>query len=270
MGSTLRDALRGKGRKVAAILLGLVLIGALWWALRTPSLDREWDEDVRVLAGVEFPEGGTVRLTGVRDWSYSRDAVLTRDYFDAEYDPADIVDVWFYEQVLDGTGWIAHTFLVFEFDESYGDRRFLGLSVETRREVGEEYSIVGGMLRTFEVTHIWATERDLVTRRVQYLDYPLTRWRLEIPPEVRGRIFRKFAQETAELAVAPRWYHTALNNCTSSLIRYVNESEPGAIPLHVSYVLTGRADDHLRRLGFLDPAPPEALTRDHLERYGVR
>lgn len=239
-------------------------------ASRRPALDREWDEDVRVLAGVEIDDAGLVRLTDIRDWTYDRDAVLERRYFDAALDPADIVDTWMYEQKLDRFGLIAHTFIVFEFDESYGPARYLGLSVETRREVGEKYSIVGGMLRSFEVTHIWATERDLVRRRVEFLDYPLTRYRLLIPEEFRSQVFLKFARETAELAVTPRWYNTALNNCTSSLIRYVNESQPGAIPIHYSYVFTGKADEYLRRLGYLDPASAVHITREFLESNELR
>ena len=256
-------------RWAAAALLATVLSVALVTLLRTPSLSRSWDEDVRVLAGVDMADG-RVALTRIRDWSYAGPDITHRTYFDQSFDPADIRDLWMYEQILDGRGLIAHTFLVFEFDESYGPARFLGLSVETRREVGETYSLVGGMLRSFEVTHIWATERDLVRRRVQHLDYPLTRYRLVVPPEVRGRIFEKMALETAELATTPRWYHTALNNCTSSLIRYVNESEPGAIPWHYSRVATGRADEHLARMGYLDAASAEYIDRTFLAERPLR
>lgn len=250
-------------------LIGVVALTALHFA-RTPSLTRDWDEDVRVLAGVEMTDDGRVRLTDVRDWRYTRDAIVSHAYFDAEVDPADIVDVWMYEQQLDGVGLIAHTFVVFELDDSFGRSRYLGLSVETRRESDEEYSIIGGMLRAFEVTHIWATERDLVTRRVEYLDYPLTRYRLEIPAEYRARIFVKLAEETRDLASTPRWYNTALDNCTSSLIRYVNESEPGAIPLHYSYVLTGKVDDYLAKLGYLDTESSLDVTRDYLADHDLR
>jgi hypothetical protein len=176
-----------------------------------------------------------------------------------------------YEQILDGErGLIAHTFVVFEFDSTYGDARWLGLSVETRRERGETYSLVGGMLRAFEVTHIWATERDLVTRRVQYLDYPLTRWRLVLTPEQRVRVFRRFAQETAELAARPDWYNTVTRNCTSSLVRYANESRPGAIPWHHSWVLTGRMNEYLAELGYLDEASRRHITRDWLAANSLR
>lgn len=239
-------------------------------SLRKPSLSRDWDDDVRVLAGVEMEGHGLVRLTDIRDWSYTRDSVVSKRYFEASFDPKHIVDVWMYEQELDGAGLIAHTFLVFEFAEPAGPNRYLGLSVETRRELGEEYSLIGGVLRSFEVTHIWATESDLVTRRVIHLDYPLTRFRLEIPKEYRSRIFVKFARETQALATTPRWYNTVTNNCTSSLIRYVNDSEPNAIPLHYSYVATGRVDDYLLSLGYLDAKSSLAITRDYLASNPLR
>jgi hypothetical protein len=178
--------------------------------------------------------------------------------------------LWLYEQELGLGGRIAHTFLVFEFPYTYGPLRWLGLSVETRREVGEQYSIVGGMLRSFEVTHIWAAEEDLVRRRVEYLDYPLTRYRVTVPREYLGRIFARMVEETAALAETPRWYNTLTTNCTSSLIRYVNEAEPGAIPRHWSAVLTGRADDHLARLGYLDLSSAQGVTREWLADHPVR
>lgn len=255
---------------VIAILLGTTAVVAIAVSVREPSLHRMWEEDVRVLASVEELVDGAVRLGDVRDWRYADTGIVARDYFEADYEPADVVDLWLYEQELGLGGLIAHTFLVFEFDESYGARRWLGLSVETRREAGETYSLVRGMLRGFELTHVWATEEDLVRRRVELLDYPLTRYRIDIPPEHRARIFREFLRETSTLAERPRWYHTLLTNCTSSLVRYVNQSEPGAIPDHYSSFLTGRADDHLDRLGYLNRDSAVRITREWLGEHGVR
>jgi len=261
-------------RKTAVALGAIIAVAgavtALVLASRTPSLEQEWDEDVSVLAGVEKLSDGTVRLSDVRDWRYTRDVVLSKDYFAERYDPSDIEGLWLYEQELGFGGRVAHTFLVFEFPQSYGNARWLGLSVETRREFGESYSLVGGVMRTFEVTHIWATEQDLVTRRVELLDYPLTRYRLSVPDEFLGRIFEQFVEETASLATTPRWYNTLTTNCTSSLAAYVNEVKPGAIPWNLSLVLTGRADTYLAELGYLDLTSVRPISRDWLAANPLR
>ena len=246
------------------------LIAAVVVSSRTPSLSRQWDEDVRVLTDVETRSDGVVRLGQVRDWRYTRGSVVAKDYVAALYDPGDIEGLWLYEQELGLGGRIAHTFLVFEFGEDYGPTRWLGLSVETRREVGETYSLVGGVLRAFEVTHIWANEEDLVTRRVEFLDYPLTRYRVSVAKEHLARIFWQFVDETAALATTPRWYNTLVTNCTSSLIAYVNKVEPDAIPWHYSFVLTGRTDTYLGRLGYLDMRSAQPITREWLAANPLR
>ena len=262
-------------RKTVLKWLGLFAclgIGAVvaYVAQRQPSLDRNWDEDVRVLASVASNSPRAVILEGVRNWRYSRSEVINQAYLEQVYHPDQIVDIWMYEQALGMAGLIAHTFVVFEFADISGPQRFLGLSVETRREVGEEYSLMGGVMREFEITHIWATETDLVTRRVEYLDYPLTRYRLKIPSEYRTEIFRKFVDETHALASVPGWYNTLSDNCTSSLVEYVNDAEPGAIPLHYSYVLTGRMNEYLDSLGYLDSQSALSITREYLASHDLR
>jgi hypothetical protein len=258
-------------RGVALVASAAVGIAAADIVIREPSLDREWDEDVRVLTGVDRLPGGVYRLTQVRNWSYSEDSVSTKAYQPIRYDPADVEALWLYEQELGLGGRIAHTFLVFQFPYQYGPTfRWLGLSVETRREVGESYSLVGGVLKRFEVTHIWATEADLVRRRVEYLDYPLTRYRVSVPREYLGPIFTQMVEETAALAETPRWYNTLRTNCTSSLIRYVNQAEPGAIPAHWSSVFTGRADDHLGGLGYVDLGSALGVTKAWLAENSLR
>jgi hypothetical protein len=256
--------------RLAAVLALAGILTAAVVASRTPSLEREWDEDVRVLAGVEALPDGSLLLRDVRNWRYRRDAIVSKSYFEQRYDPSDIQGLWLYEQELGLGGRVAHTFLVFEFPESYGDARWLGLSVETRREVGETYSLVGGVMRAFEVTHIWATEEDLVTRRVQYLDYSLTRYRVTVPREYFARVFEQFVDETVALATTPRWYNTLTTNCTSSLAAYVNQVKPDAIPWSFSLVLTGRADTYLASLGYLDLSSAQPITREWLAENPVR
>lgn len=240
-------------KTLAGVVLTAGAVAGAVAATSTPSMDRDWAEDMRILATGEITPTGEIRLRDVRNWRYALDSVVSRAYFDGVWDPGDVEDVWLYSQEFDDGGWTAHTFLVFEFDESYGDRRYLGISMEARREVGEEYSIARGLMRGFEAAIVWATEEDLVSRRTVYAGVPIKRFRLLVSPEARAAVFRGMVEETRALADRPRWYNTALYNCTNALVRYTNHTTPGAIPRHYSWVLTGRIDEYLERLGYLDP-----------------
>lgn len=245
---------RSRIRKMflGAVVTAVVLAGILA-ATRTPSMNRVWADDMKIMATGEVSATGEVRLEDVRDWRYAQDSVVSRGYLNGTWDPKDLQTIWLYEQEFDDRGWTAHTFLVFEFDESYGDLRYLGISMEARREEGEDYSIRRGMMRGFEAAIVWATEEDLVSRRAVYAAVPINRYRLVVEPETRAAIFQGMVDETLALEARPRWYNTALYNCTNSLIRYANHITPGAIPLHYSWVLTGLVDEYLERLGYLDP-----------------
>ena len=133
-------------RRTLLVILMVALVLLILVSLREPSLSRTWDEDVSVLAGVEVSNDQVVTLTQVRDWSYAINSISSKEYFDAPFDPKDIVAMWMYEQQLDSSGLVAHTFLVFEFDESYERGRYLGLSVETRREQYLDYPLSAAWL----------------------------------------------------------------------------------------------------------------------------
>lgn len=234
------------------LVVSAVAILAVVLARRVPLSDRIWADDLARLASAEMLPDGTIRMDDVRDWRYRGDSVVSRDYFGATYDPNAVTGLWFYEAPLDDRGLTAHTFLVFEFDESYGDHSRLAFSVEARREAGEEYSLLGGVLRKYEVAHVWASEEDVVTRRTEFYDTPVTRYSVIVEREHLSRIFRGFVERTIELDATPRWYNTLTTNCASLLVDYVNSAEPGAIPWNYSLILTGRADEYLARLGYLD------------------
>lgn len=222
------------------------------WYFKEPLKLANWDADVRVLAQVEIAEDeSAIEFRGIRDWTYKRDVVLTEDYFNHTYQLADLEKIWFYLQPLDTTGLIAHTFVVFEFDESYGERRNLGISVETRRRQGQEYSLLKGAFRGFMLVHTWATEADLINRRTDYYDYELFKHELQLSDADKKGLLKAFARETNALHRSPKFYNTVTNNCTNALAYYVNQLKPGAIPWHYSFIFTGKSVEYLKKLGYI-------------------
>ena len=231
---------------------GLLGVFLLLLNFKQPLLLADWDDDVRVLAQTEIsPDESSVSFKGLRDWTYARDRVLTKEYFNQTYKTEDLERVWFYLQPLDKTGLIAHTFVVFEFSERYGERRNIGVSVETRRQQGQEYSLLKGALKGFMLVHTWATEADLTSRRTDYYDYKLHKHELVLSDADKKGLFKAFARETERLHTSPEFYNTVTQNCTNALARYVNQIKPGAIPWHYSFILTGRSVDYLRSLGYI-------------------
>jgi hypothetical protein len=102
-----------RGFIVLGALIALVIAATL---LRSPRLDRDWGDDVAVLASVSFaPAAERFTIRNARDWRYTTTGPEQRAAFDATYEFADLVGMAFYEQVFDRSGLIAHTFVVFEF-----------------------------------------------------------------------------------------------------------------------------------------------------------
>ncbi len=123
--------------------------------------------------------------------------------------------------------------------------------MEARRQVGESYSALAGIFRTYELIYLWATEKDLLTRRAVYLPDDLYGYRLNVSPQTARAALRHFIARTNQLAGRPRFYNTLFSNCTNELAKTVNGSGEEVIPYHYSFVLTGYADRYLHRLGYI-------------------
>lgn len=101
--------------RIALIFIAafFVLIAALLIS-REPKLDRSWDPGVRVLAAISIEADRTkFTISNVRNWRYTNDRPMSRRYFDEPYRLADLAGTYLYEQILDLSGLIAHTFVVF-------------------------------------------------------------------------------------------------------------------------------------------------------------
>lgn len=248
----------------------LVLLSIALNPFRVPRLDRDWDDDVAVLAEVSIaPDGTQFTIRKVRNWRYESTGPTTRDRFDATYRFADLTGMAFYEQPLDRSGLIAHTFVVFEFSGDYAEP-LLGVSVETRRERGETYSLLKGALRGFELTYTWASASDLVARRVSYLQYRLRRYPVRQPLADQRRYLERFLLDTIALAKQPRWYNTLTTNCTNVIIGQANAVEADFVPFHHSFIFTGLAARYLSERGILDGANTMSVDAENFTRIVAR
>ena len=156
----------------------------------------------------------------------------------------------------------AHTFVSFGF----ADGRYLAISVEARREAEEEYGILAGMFRRYELIYVLGDERDLIGRRVAVEGDATWLYPVRAPRERIRALLAGMATRAAELQRAPEFYHSFLNSCTSNLVAHVNAVAPGRIPAGWKVLVPGYTDDVALSLGLIDDSTSLETAR---QRYRI-
>lgn len=241
-------------------LLGAILVGLVaTWALLTPSHDRDWSPEQNTLPSALFTDD-SVRITGVRNFAWAGGTAFTPGWDERSYRLDQVATAW-YVLAPFSSNWRgpAHSFVSFGFD----DGRYLAVSVEARREQGESYGILTGMLRRFELIYVVGDERDLIGRRAAsgtdeiYL-YPIRADRAAVRAMLTGMLER-----ANQLRDHPEFYNTLTNNCTSNLVHQVNQIAPGKIPASWRIALPGYSDEVVYSLGLMDSTLTLAQAREH-------
>lgn len=236
-----------RSRVYLAALLSLCLLG-LMWSFLTPSHDRRWAIDQSVLPFVEF-DGDLVHVHGVRNFRWTSATDFTPRWEDRSYDLRQVASAW-YVLVPFSRRWRgpAHAFVTFGFD----DGRYLAISVEARREVGETYGAIKGLLRRFELIYVLGDERDLIGRRAVFDGSDVYLYPIRASREAVRAVFRGMLERADRIHATPEFYHTITNNCTLNLVQHVNQLVPDRIPSSWRIVLPGYSDEVIHRLGLID------------------
>jgi Domain of unknown function (DUF4105) len=156
---------------------------------------------------------------------------------------------------------IAHTMLSFGFA---GEP--VTISIETRKERGEEYSALAGFFRRYELYYVVGDERDLIGLRTTYRAPPedVYLYRVQAPPENIRRLFLEYFAKIKQLRERPEFYNTAITNCTTNIVTHVRAFRED-VPLDWRMLLSGYFPELVYARGGLDQSLPfEALRRRSL------
>ena len=230
---------------IPVLLLGVV---AAWWVSIRPTHDREWLAEQSVLPRAEF-EGSIVRLSGVRSNTYTARTVFTSSWTERRLDLDKLNSAWFVLMPF-STGWRgpAHSFVTFGF----ADSQFVAISVEARREPGEDYGVLAGLFKRYELIYVVGDERDLIGQRAAYDSTDVYLYPIRATPERIRAVFVEMLERVNALHETPEFYNTLTNNCTSNLIRHVNQVTPGRVPAGWKTIVPGYSDEVAHRLGLID------------------
>jgi hypothetical protein len=125
------------------------------------------------------------------------------------------------------------------------------VSVEARREADEEYSLLGGLLRRFELTYVVGTEEDVIGLRAVRGD-TLFLYPSRATPEQSAALFVDMLGAAERTRTEARFYHTLLRNCMTVLRDHVNRLEGVSLPYGWGMLLPGYSDRLALDAGVLD------------------
>ncbi len=229
-----------------AIVFGL---WALWWTSVTPRNDREWQPDVAHTAHVDV-DGDRLTVTNLRNFDYRSETEYTPRWETRTYDLAKLNGLDLFMSYWDDSG-IAHTIMSWEFS----DGQHLAVSIETRKEVGEEYSAVKGFFKQFEIYYVVADERDVVRLRTNYRKERVYLYPLRTPLARARGILMGYVDSINALDAKADFYNAATANCTTTITRHIRHIGI-AFPFDRRLIINGKLDEMLYERGAVDTSRP--------------
>lgn len=230
------------------IVLVLVFAYILLVIFIRPSLDRDWSLDQKVLAHAVFDDN-LVHISNIRNIDYRSTTDYDVRYYDKTFNLDELESVWYMVEPFSGYGaGAAHTLVSFGF--SNGD--YVAVSAEIRKEKGESFSAVKGLLRQYELVYIIADERDVIKLRSNFRKDKVYLYPVKTTPERMRKLFISMLERANSLASKPEFYNTLTNTCTTSIVSHVNELVPGRIPLSLKVLMPAYSDELAYEIGLVD------------------
>jgi len=213
-----------------------------------PSNDRDWAPDQQILPHADT-EGSLITIHNIRNFSYTSATSYTAEYYDKTFDTDKIKRVWYVVEPFSGVPGSAHTFLSFEFEND----EYVSISAEIRKEKGESFHPLRGMLRQYELMYVIADEKDVIKLRSNYRKDLVYVYPIKTTPEKARVLFVGMIERANNLREKPEFYNTLTNTCTTNIVAHVNEIVPKRVPFFNLRILFPANSDKLAYdLGLID------------------
>ena len=235
-----------------------------------PSNDRQWVPEMATLPYViANPGSSTMTIKNIRNSKYVTADDYIVQHYDRTIDLSDIKAADYIVAPFNGAESLAHTMISF----GLSDGSFIVVSVEVRKEQGEEYSAVQGLGRKFELMYIVGDEKDLIRIRTGHKDTAVYVYPTVATPAHAQSLFVDIMTRVNKLASQPEFYNTLTNNCTTNLKSHVNRIAGGRVKYDWRVLLPAHSAQYAYDLGLLDNSIPFedlqslALVNDLADRY---
>jgi hypothetical protein len=245
------SARRPRLRRLLAVVATPIVAWLLFALLVRPSNERDWNADQARLATAEIA-GDAVTIRNVRNAVYRSTSDFDVHWETRRYDLSRLDSVWFVVEPFADWRGPAHTFLSFGF----ADGAYVAISVEIRKERGEAFSPLLGLLRRYEIAYVVGDERDLIGLRANHRQDEVFLYPIRATPAQARALFVSMLERANRLAATPEFYNTLGNTCTSNIVDHIESIAPGRVPWSYKTLLPAYSDDLAYDLGLIDTDLP--------------
>jgi hypothetical protein len=241
------------------IIMILIFIGIIFgiYSFIEPSNDRDWSEDQKTISYANISES-QIEIFNIRNFSYFNTSVYNQSYYNNTFDLDNLTGVWFVVEPFSGFMGAAHTFLSFEFNND----SYIAISVEIRKEKGESFSAVKGLLRRYEIMYVIGTEEDLIKLRANHRNDTVYLYRTNTTKEKSQKLFLSMLNRANELALQPEFYNTLTNTCTTNIVKHVNSISFKRVPFSIKVLFPANSDKLAYDIGLIETNMTFEQTRE--------
>jgi hypothetical protein len=226
------------------LLCALALCAAA--GCRTPSNNRDWSPNQAVLPTADI-SGNLVTIHNIRNTQYRTANDYTVRHYDKTFDFDKLDSVDFLVVPFPDVPGGAHTFLSFGFDSA----DYVAISVEVRRQKGEEFNPVKSLVKQPEIMYVVGDERDLVGLRTNHWLSDVYMYRAQASREQMRALLVGMLERANKLAREPEFYNLVTNNCTTNIMRHINQLSPNRVPYNYQVLLPAYSDRLAHQLNLI-------------------
>ncbi|MFI4877016.1 MAG: DUF4105 domain-containing protein [Blastopirellula sp. JB062] len=238
-------------KNLRILVVGAVALGFSGCASIVPNNSRNWAPDQTRLPTSEIVSG-QVTIHNVRNCRYVSSDDYVIQYYDKQFNLSDVESVDFIVAPFNDTPAVAHTML--SFGLANGEQ--IVSSVEIRKEADEEYSAWKGFFNQYELMYVIGDERDVINLSSNQYKSDVYLYPTMATPQQSQQLLLDVLERANQLAVKPEFYNTLTNNCTTNIVRHVNDLAPQRVRYNYRVLLTGYSDQYAYELGLLDQSVP--------------
>lgn len=252
-------------RLAAAVCVASIVLAMAWFFTLEPRNDRNWVLDTSVLPRIAMSDS-KIEIANMRDFRWRSEEIVRAHWKDESYDLRELNGLELIVEPFGDSELTAHVMLGFRFSNS----RRLVVSVEARREVGEQYALLAGAARQFELIYVFASEADIIDLRAVQRGNRVYAFPLKVEVEFMRRLLLELCESANSLHDAPRFYATLRDNCATTLLKNSEKVAPANLGFRFEILFPAKLGNMVYELGWIDNDRPLEETLESFRITGPR